>query len=943
MDRPRFGALTVGARVLRRQIVAAPGAAVTIFVAVLLTALFVTAVPRLLERVSTDDLRESLTEAEPEERNLTAESVGRLVAGNGGNPFVNVVSRGEGLLQRGIPESVKSVVTETHFVVESAQFSVSSFPDGVEGPFPTFFRFRHQDGIEGEVELVAGSMPALRDPIPMLVGQQCPDDPLHTEGFVERQDIECRVVDTPVFETAITVETAEAMMLGVGDQVLIHPDTADILWGLGALGQQEGYVLAISGIVELSDIDVAIWFADPALHRPRIRENPDFRLIFATGIMAPSAYAEILSAAPLGDFRYTWRYFVDPALVEADEAEALRADVDKILPQQGETVVTFLPELIDEYLERRALTVRLMSTAVAGLVAAGVGAVLVLAALIAERHSRSTVLIRDRGASRGQLALTSLYSGILLVVPASIVGYLVTAALLGGTDPLAPGRGSAAIAAGGAAAVVVANSPLVFRRLGALRRLDSMTQPRSTKRIVLEVFVLVAAVAAVALLRRRGMADAPPSLELDPLLAVAPALIGVAVGIILIRLVRPVMRALSWIGARGRALVAFIGLRRLVEVSPASRAPTLVILLSVAVALFSSVVQTSLERGQEEHSWQLIGADFRVEGHRTGVPLTGVDPEALAAGSRWAEAVLVPDVEVLGAAQSPVVRLLAVDIASYREVVEGSPVDLAALEPLTDPGDVAVPVLVSEDWPAQASPSPGTQLSLEMGTVDPAVVVAGVVDRFPSLSPGIPFIVMDLARLRQTMGDLPVRTTTLLLQSPPEASEQIEGRLRSMYALAGFRSRHQVADDLAGDPFALWVDRGLAVVLYMGVGFAAIAAVSLLTVTAARRRRDLGYLRTLGLAPSQATAITVWEQMPTVLLATGVGAVTGALTARLLAPALDIESFTGGLFPAEIVVEPLPIIVTTAVVMAVLGVAVAIFVLATRTEDYGRLLKVGDE
>jgi putative ABC transport system permease protein len=152
-----------------------------------------------------------------------------------------------------------------------------------------------------------------------------------------------------------------------------------------------------------------------------------------------------------------------------------------------------------------------------------------------------------------------------------------------------------------------------------------------------------------------------------------------------------------------------------------------------------------------------------------------------------------------------------------------------------------------------------------------------------------------------------------------------------------------VADDLAGDPFALWVDRGLAVVLYMGVGFAAIAAVSLLTVTAARRRRDLGYLRTLGLAPSQATAITVWEQMPTVLLATGVGAVTGALTARLLAPALDIESFTGGLFPAEIVVEPLPIIVTTAVVMAVLGVAVAIFVLATRTEDYGRLLKVGDE
>lgn len=944
MARRRFGSLSVGARVLGRQIAAAPGAAATIFIAVLLTALFVTAVPRLLERVSTEDLRESMAEAEPEQRNLTAETVTRLAAGRTGNRFANVLSRGEGVLQQGFPDSVKSIVTETRFVVDSAQFAVSSFPDGEIGPFPTFFRFRYQEGIDAELELVDGSMPAVREPIPMLVGLQCPDDPLDTEGFEDDPDVDCRVVDTPVFETAITAETAEAMMLHVGDQVMLHPDASDHLWALGALGQQEGYVLAISGIIELSDIDGKLWFADPALHRPRIRENPDFRLIFATGLMAGESYGPLLEGVPLGDFRYTWRYFVDPGLVDAGDAVALRADLDKILPPQDETVVTFLPDLIDEYLERRALTVRLMSTAVAGLVATGVGAVLVLAALIAERHSRSTVLIRDRGASRGQLALTSLYSGILLVVPAGLLGYAVTAALLGNTETLAPARGTAALAAGGTVAVVIASGPYVFRRLGALRRLDSTTEPRSTRRVVLEVFVVVAGVASIALLRRRGLADSPSAGELDPLLAVAPAVIGVAVGIVLIRLIRPLMTALSWIGARGRALVAFVGLRRLVEVSPTSRAPTLVILLAVAVAVFSSVVRTSIAEGQEEHAWQLVGADFRVEGHRTGVPLTGVDPGALAAGSPWAEAVLVPDAEVLGGRQAPVVPLLALDVARYREVVEGSTIDLAGLEALASPrGDGAVPVLVSERWPAQNSPPPGTRLTLEMGTVDPAVVVAGVVDRFPSLSPDLPFIVIDLPALRQVMGDLPVRTTTLYLQSPPEASDRIEESLREMYALAGLRSRHRVVDDLAGDPFALWVDRGLAVVLYLGVGFAAIAAVSLLTVTAARRRRDLGYLRTLGLEASQATAITIWELMPMVVLATAVGALTGAIVSRLLAPALDIESFTGGLFPAQIVVEPLTLVMTTVVVAAVLGAAVAIFVLATRTEDYGGLLKVGDE
>ncbi|MGH8945032.1 MAG: hypothetical protein ACRDVL_02655, partial [Acidimicrobiia bacterium] len=320
--------MTIGARVLWRQIAAAPGAATTIFIAVLLTALFITAVPRLLERVSTEDLREGMAEAEPEQRNLTAETVGRLGAGGRADPFSTVAGRGEAVLQQGFPESVKSIVTETRFLVESAQFAVSSFPDAETGPFPTFFRFRYQEVIEGELDVIDGSTPAVREPIPMLVGLECPDDPLDTEGFEETPDIDCRLVDTPVFETAITADTAEAMMLDVGDQVLLHPDTSDHLWGLGALGQQEGYVLAISGIIELSDIDEELWFADPALHRPRIRENPDFRLIFATGVMAEESYGPMLEDVP---FRYTWRYFVDPGLVDAGDAVALRADLDKIL------------------------------------------------------------------------------------------------------------------------------------------------------------------------------------------------------------------------------------------------------------------------------------------------------------------------------------------------------------------------------------------------------------------------------------------------------------------------------------------------------------------------------------------------------------------------------------------------------------------------------------
>ena len=945
MPRPRFGSLSLGARVLWRQIRGAPAAVTAIFVATLLTALFVTAAPRVLERVSTDDLQESLIEAAPEQRNLKAETSARIGPGSTDDPFSHVRDRGEDILQTGFPSAVQSIVPHTRYLVESAQFNVSSFPDGASGPFPTFFRFRYQDGIEDEATLIAGAMPARREPIAMLVGGQCPDDPLATEGFEPVPEVDCALVDIPVFEAAITADTAEAMMLGVGDHVTLTPDTQDRLWAPAAITQRVSYILAISGIVELSDVTGEIWFADPYLHRPRIMENADFRLIFATGLMDPDSYGRMLNDIDVASLHYTWRYFVDPDLVDATEAATLRAEVDKVIPPNEESVVTLLPALLTEYLERRALTVRLMSTAVASLAVAAVGVVLVLAALVAERQVGATVLIRDRGASSGQLTLTSVYTGLLVVVPATLIGFLVSAALLDDTGTLVPGRGAAALAAGGTTAVVVASSPYILRRLGALRRPGTPLPARSGRRMVLEVFVLMAAAASVALLRRRGSSDAPASTDIDPLLAMTPAVAGVAMGIVTIRLIAPLMRGLSALAAKGRALVAFIGMRRLVAMPAAGRAPTLVILVAVAVAVFSSVVRVSIAEGQESHTWQVVGADFRIDAHGPGVPLSGaVDPEALAAGMPWAEAALLGDVEVSGTNRAPGVSVLAVDATAYREVVTTPAVDLEGLQALAAwSGDGPLPVLVSSHWSAEDALRVGSELVVEMGTVASAVRVVDVVDRFPSLPVGAPFVVVDLPGLRRAGGDLALPATSFYVRSPESATERIATSLDGMDMLARLTSRHQVKDDLAGNPFALWVDRGLAIVFYLGVTFAMVAAVSLLAVTAARRRRDLGFLRILGLHPKQATSITALEQIPPVVLATLAGAATGAVVARLLAPALDIASFTGGLLPAEIVVDPVSIAAAAALILAALAAAVAMFVAVTRVEDYGRLLKVGDE
>jgi putative ABC transport system permease protein len=947
--KPRFGSLTVGASVFRGRLTSAPAAALIIFVATLLTALFVSAVPRVIERVSEDDLRADLRAAEPEQRNISVEDDDRIGAGPVGDPFGLVAGRGERALSQRFPDSVKSIAGDTQYVVDTPWFRVTSFPDDVPGPFPTTFRFHYQQGLEERMTLIAGSLPEVREPIPMLFGGDCPADRLAVDEFELLADVDCFVADVPVFEAAVTSETAAAMMLEIGDQAFLRPDAQDQLWHIGTTADEHTFVLAISGLVELSDISEEYWYADAALHRPGIVENPDFRFVAATGVMEPDRYGQMIADLPAEGFRYMWRYFVDPDRVEGTRAEELRADVARIVPSDDERITTFLDDMIDAHLDQRTLTVRLMSTSVTGVLVAAVGVVLALATLIADRQSDATVLVRDRGASRAQLALTAFYTGLLLVVPSTLLGYMVTTIAFPNTEALASGRGSAVLAFGGTAAVALSGSPYVFRRLGTLQRRDMALQKTTGRRVVMEVFVLVAAVASVALLRRRGIAEPFDGIEadFDMLLAAAPAVIGLAAGLMVLRLMTPLIRLLSWLGSLGRDAVAFVGFRRLLSLPSAAHAPTAVVLLAVAIAVFSSVVRTAIDEGQDRHTWQVVGADYRIEGPSPGVPLPGgVDPEQLARGGSWAEAAELPGTSVSGLARAPQVTVLAIDAAAYEDLLAGSGSEVPQLRLLAAGDDSErrrpAPALVSSHWGAEGAPTVGTEFALEIGSVDPDVVVAGVLDSFPSLPAREPFVVIGFDELRR-FWSTEVAATILYLGGSASEGTRLAESLANIGGRTVLLSRYQTGIELAGDPLSLWVDRGLGVIFYLALTFAIVAALSLLTVTANRRRRDLGYLRTIGLTIRQATLMTALEQIPPLTVATLMGAVTGGVVAKLLAPALDIGSFTGGLVPAEIVVEPLPILVLAVLMALLIGAAVITFVAFTRDEDYGKLLKVGDD
>ena len=969
----RSASLSLGLRAILRRLASQPALVFSIFVAIGLGAFLMAAVPRTLEVVAADDLEATVSVPPAGQKNIRVETQTRLGAGPEDDPMERIRAAGDDFTSQAMPLSVQEIIADRYFVMDTVQFVVSSLPgEDPPHPFDMFLQFRYQEGIEDRTTLIEGAMPRVREPITMLIGHECPQDVEEREETFERLEageevegpegdpIVCAIEDVPHYEVAVTRQTLTDMGLGVGRQMLLRPDPTDRLtFGLSADTLDINVVMSISGVIDLTDRTEEYWYGDPSLHEPRIQENADLRIIFAKGLITPDAYRTMVRDFGLIDRLYTYRYLVGPELVAEADLEVLNADLRTFTQQftsvaadpSRPRVLTQLPDLLDTHVEQREQTFAMVSTGLSGLFAVVVAVVLILALLMAERQRSGTTLMRGRGAAAGQLTLTSLYEALLMIVPAAVLSYFLAEWLLPDTDYLFPYRATVALVAGGTAAIVGAAQPMLRRRLGVLLRSGRSSVPSgSGRRLVLEILVMAVAVGSIVLLRRRGESDQPAAVEgFDWLTALAPTLLAVAVGLITIRLYPFVVRGLAWIAAKMRGLVGFVGFRRVLQQPLSARLPVLVIVLCVSVAAFSAVVSTTVGRGQEVSSWQAVGADYSLKGNGPhAVLLPSLDLGAVPADVR-AEATTFGNAEAqieFGAADT---QAMAIDTVSYAAVTEGTIGDVMFPGRLiqVSPSDVGsperpIPAIVASVWPRDFRLSVGDTFTLDMGRLQPTMVVVEIRDRFPDLDTGRPFVVFNLEAIRM-FSDLPVAATRAYLRGPETIGPAIEASVNEMAMGTRFSSRYEALAAFADDPFVSWVSTGQMVVFLFSVAFAAVAAVSSLALASATRRRDFAYLRTMGLTTRQATAMTVIEQFPAVVIATLVGAATGVATATILDPAIDFDSFTGDLVPTSIYVSWPVVIGGVVALIAALGAAVVIFVLASKGDELGQALKVGEE
>jgi putative ABC transport system permease protein len=556
-----------------------------VFGVVLVTSFVFAAAPRYFESTADDGLQFAVSKASPFERNVEITQAGRIEP-SGSDPISAVDAAGTRLAQR-FPESVQDVVGNRRDAVETTRYTAVDAP-GVPGPAGTtrLMTLEYVQGAADRVRLVAGRMPEERDeivPLPFRLGQP-----------------KARLV-----ETAIPLAGANELSLQVGDVLYLEPDFEDVLVGPVPLSERRMIAAEVTGIFAPKTEADRAWLEDARLGAPVTRDTDQRRYVYGFGLFAPSAYAQIADATAPLPMRYSWRYDVDPSGFDAGTIDRLDSDVRELDASFGEStfgqrlgtgVRTGLSEVLTGYRSDRDAAAAVIAIGAVGLLALALAVVALLGGLAANRRGENIALVRSRGAATWQVLGAEAVEGIAIALPAGVLGFLVAVLLVDGGSVLTPLLLVLGIVLATGALLAAAASPAARSGLSARGREEVGVTALSPRRLAIEAAVVGSSLVGVYLLRRRGLADAN---GFDPYLAAVPLLLGLAAGIVAVRVYPLPVRFLAAAAARRRDLVPALALRRVARQPGVTAAPLLVLLLGVSVSVFAGVMAATLSRAQE--------------------------------------------------------------------------------------------------------------------------------------------------------------------------------------------------------------------------------------------------------------------------------------------------------------------------------------------------------
>ena len=257
--------------------------------------------------------------------------------------------------------------------------------------------------------------------------------------------------------------------------------------------------------------------------------------------------------------------------------------------------------------------------------------VILIASLLADHRRPDTAGLLSRGAGPSQVGFLALAEGILIAIPAAVLGpWLAVAAvaILNVVGPLAdvgldtqPRVTVEGYLAAGAIAIVcvallVLPSMLSARSLSAEQRGLTRHETRTLgQRMGLDIALLAISCIALWQLRLYGAPltrTVQGSLGIDPLLVVAPAISLLAGGVLALRILPLLAQGAEAVVSRRRDLVATLGSRQLARRPLRYTRSALLLMIAVSMGVLTVSYAATWSSAQRDQAAYQAGADVRV-------------------------------------------------------------------------------------------------------------------------------------------------------------------------------------------------------------------------------------------------------------------------------------------------------------------------------------------
>lgn len=630
-------------------------------------------------------------------------------------------------------------------------------------------------------------------------------------------------------------------------------------------------------------------------------------------------------------------------------------------PGSGPVTVSLTTEALpslQQLLSQQQATASLLAVLAAGPIGVTLAVLLLGTRLIHGRRAGAVGLAVARGASRQQVRGVLAVEGLLLGVPAALVGYLVAGRLF--PTPTGPGEVIVAVAVGllPAAALMVTGGGGTVRE----QRRDLRARTGGRVRAVAEVALLVIAGLAVWRLMTRGLvglaaepaapADSRVQSEavgvgaseavgatvqvaggVDPLMAATPVLLALAACVITMRLYPVPVRLMVAVLRRGRKLSGFLGAVRALRDPGAGLLPALAVILGVAVAVSSVVLASTVTAGASAAVWESAGAQIRASGPTMGLDerraLRAIDGVAAVATARE----ISQQTALSGGLSADGVRVVVVD-----DEMEQVSADAGPLPPL--PAELfevrsPTPVLTVGALTAER----GSGHLRHFGEVE----VVGHRATLPGVRTRGATLVMSVSNWESVKARVSSGNAALVSLTGAVPADEVTAQVAAAVPTALVETPELREESFLRAPVTSGLLNAFLVVVVVSAVLTTLTLLLAHHMGARERARMLSVLRTLGMAPRQGRTLTAWEFGPLVATALVVGAATGALVSWLLVHAVDLTGLTGGAAQPDLSVDGALLAGVLGAVVVTVALAITVTSILASRSDLAQQLRIGDE